>query len=300
MKRILNLLVAVILLTSLVSVNSCQVGENDPFLSFRTRDNRLSAVWTLEAGTSINSFSFNEEFKWLSNDCEDVVGIENYVETDTESKTYIYTNSMVNYDRKYTTTRIFFDPYEGSEFEDAQNIQRSVNYSYEISIKTNGEYRVYVIFNLFEENFPLSPDAEGDMQFGKTFSGTYEYTDTWHWQENSLGSKSAVEFAGFPLIQFDIEAIYKLPDLSFDYNYINAITFKNESMIFEIDKLNDKELTLTTSYNDRGFYQEVDRNWEAYDTQGNDYNCEGTYTFTTVEDHNHRYEFIGDGKNVDQ
>jgi len=293
-------MVAVVLMTSFVSVNSCQRGENDPFLSLRTRDNRISAVWTLESGVSTHSFSFDEEFKWLDNDCEDVVGKENYQETDNESKTYIYTNSMVNFDRKYTTTRTFFDPYEGSEYEDAQNIIRSVNYNYEISIKKNGEYRVYVTFNLFEENFPLSPDSEGEMQFGKTFSGTYEYTDTWHWQDNSLGDKSAIEFAGFPLIQFSIEAVYKLPDLSFDYNYINAITFDNQSMIFEIDKLNNKELTMTTSYNDRGFYQEVDKDWEAYDPQGNDYNCEGTYTYTTVEDYNHVFEFISDGKNVDQ
>jgi len=277
----------------LLIVNSCK--EDEPIPQDNDTDaflNDIAAVWTLESGVSTHSFSFNEEFKWLDNDCEDVVGKENYQETDNESKTYIYTNSMVNYDRKYATTRTFIAPYEGSEYEDAQNIIRSVNYNYEISIEKNGEYKVYVNYSLFEENFPLSLDSEGEMQFGKTFAGTYEYTDKWSWQDNYIDKKSTIEFAGFPLIQFGIKAVYQLPDLSFDYNYINSITFNNQSIIFDIDKLNNQELTLTFIYNNRIFYQEVENSWEAFDPQGNNYNCEGTYRFTTVEDYSHMFEFI--------
>ena len=309
MKSNKALLIVLSILLSFPFLNSCKRGENDPFLSLISRNSRISAVWELESGYSDEFLSEDEEFRWLDNDCEDAIdGFGNplgdeYRETDVQSKTFNYSDALAHYELATSTTRkTVIDPavgfaVQGKEYEDAWSIERDINYAYELTIKKNGEYRVYVTYNLFDDNVPLHPDSDGDQQYGKTYSGTFEYTDNWHWTNNSVGTKEGIQFDGFPLPVVNIRPQYDA-DFNFFLNWVTGIEFSNNFVIFEIDKLMSKELTLVSVTNENSFYQEVDNQYEAYN--GGPIDCEGTFTFTSVNNTNYYLQFISDGKTVNQ
>ena len=303
------LLIALSILLAVPFFNSCKRGDNDPFISFKARDSRISAVWELESGYSDEFSSQDEEFRWLDDDCEDAIDglgnplMEEYRETDVQSKTFNYSDALVNYNLLSSTTRdLILDPavgiaVQGKEYEDAWTITRDINYYYELTIKKNGEYRVYVTYNLFDHDVPLHPDQENDQQYGKTYSGTFEYVDNWHWTDNTLGTKEGIQFDGFPLPVVNIQPQYD-DDFNFFNNWVTGISFDNSYVIFEIDKLMSKELTLVGISNENSFYQEVDNEFEAY--AGGAIDCEGTFTYTSIKNTNYYFQFVSDGKSVSQ
>lgn len=50
-----------LLALSIVIISSCKKGEEDPFLSLRTRKARISGEWTLKSGSVINTYNNNTE-----------------------------------------------------------------------------------------------------------------------------------------------------------------------------------------------------------------------------------------------
>jgi len=303
------LVIVLSILLSVPSFNSCKRGDNDPFLSLKSRDSRISAVWELESGYSDEYMQQDEEFRWLDDDCEDAVdGLgnplsEEYRETDEQSKTFNYSDALAHYEiATFTTRDLFIDPVvglivQGKEYEDAHSITRDINYDYELTIKKNGEYRVYVTYNLFDDDVPLHPDQDGDPQYGMTYSGTFEYVDNWHWTNNSLGTKEGIQFDGFPLPIVSIRPQYD-DDFNFFNNWVTGINFDNKFMIFEIDKLMSKELTLIGISSENSFYQEVDNEYEAI--LNGPIDCEGTFTFTSIMNSNYYFQFVSDGKSVNE
>ena len=298
-KRSLFLILGLILTIPLY--NDCRRGENDPWLSFRSRTSRISAVWSLESGY-INFYNkTDEEFNWLNGDCEEATNVVAYNFSDVKTNTYNFSNSFISYSQLYTTTRPTVDvdgqQVKGNEWEDANTIDRGVNYSFEITIKTNGTYRIYITYNLNETEFPNPPDDQGETQWGKTYSWTYEYTDNWHWQDDGLGTKSCIHFTGFPILNIVITAHYNL-DLSYDYNYVSDVNFLNVSKIFSIDRLEHKNLDLISNDTENSYYQEH-VSYEAYLGQDN-IQCDGTFTLSSNGLNNQSLKFTSDGKNVDQ
>lgn len=304
------LLIVLIAVLALPTINSCGIGEKDPFISLMSRNSRLSAVWTLKSGYSDEYLSLDEEFRWKDDDCEDAMDAnggmlsEEYRETDNQNKTFNYSDALVHYELLTTTTRDKFLDLtagllvDGKEYEDAWTIERDIHYKYEITIKKNGEYRVYVTYNLFDDDVPNVIDGDGDMQYGKTYTGTFEYVDNWRWTDNSLGKKEGVLFDGFPL-----PVVTNFPeydqDLNYFNNYVSSINFANTPMIFDLERLAKKEMTLIGQANENSFYQEVDNEYEAF-LSGQSIDCEGTFTFTSVKNSNYYFQFISDGKSVDK
>ncbi len=304
------LLIVLIAVLALPTINSCSVGEKDPFISLMSRNSRLSAVWTLKSGYSDEYLSLDEEFRWKDDDCEDAMDAnggmlsEEYRETDNQNKTFNYSDALVHYELLTTTTRDKFLDLtagllvDGKEYEDAWTIERDIHYKYEITIKKNGEYRVYVTYNLFDDDVPNVIDGDGDMQYGKTYTGTFEYVDNWRWTDNGLGGKEGVLFDGFPL-----PVVTNFPeydqDLNYFNNYVSSINFSNTPMIFDLERLAKKEMTLIGQANENSFYQEVDNEYEAF-LSGQSIDCEGTFTFTSVKNSNYYFQFISDGKSVDK
>ena len=300
-------LVALIVLMAIPFFNSCKRGANDPWLSMKTRNSRISAVWTLESGYYDWLYQYEEEFRWLDNDCEDVPGaMQEYKDVVTTSKSYNFSDALAHYEEAYNTTRdeewensiIGYVP--GKEYEDAHSIKRDVNFDYELTIKKNGTYRIYITYNLFEDDYP-QPDepGNGDPQYGKTFSGTFEYVDEWHWTDNSLGSKEGIQFDGFPFPQVVTDAKYDI-DKRFVLNWVADLQFVNQSLTFEVDKLESKQLTLMSKDSESGFFREVDNEYVAQTSDGTDLDCEGTFTVTTLENQNFFLQWVSDGKSVDQ
>lgn len=303
MKTKRNIVLILGLLMIIPLFNECRRGANDPWLSFRSRNSRISAVWSLESGY-INLFNrLDEQFEWNNNKCEEATTQLAYNYTDTKTYTSTYSNSLVSYNQTYTTTRPTVDvsgqAINGNDYEDGNTISRGVNYSLELTIKTNGTYRAYITYNVNEQKYPQPADDNGDPQWGKTFSGTYEYTDNWHWQDDGLGTKSCIQFNGFPYLNVTVTAQYKL-DLSYDYNYISDISFTNQPTTFSIDKLENKNLTFILDDTENGYYQQLDDMFNAYLNNGDAVECQGTYTFSTQDMNKQSLNFSSDGKNVDQ
>jgi len=299
-KKTLILIFALILTIPLF--NDCRRGENDPWLSFRSRDSRLSAVWTLESGYISLYNKFNEEFNWANDNCEEATGMVNYNWQDVKTKTFNFSNSLVSYLQDYTTTRDTVNEggliIKGNDWEDGNTMNRDINFSFEITVKTNGTYRVYITYNLDETEYP-NPEDAGFTQITKTFSGTYEYTDNWHWQDDAVGTESGVYFTGFPVLNITLKAKYDLTDENrFLYNYVENIGFVNEEKIFEIDQLEHKNLTIMANDAENSYYQEY-TNYESI-LDGDPIPCEGTLTFSNNNQNNHIYKFTSDGKNVEQ
>jgi hypothetical protein len=317
MKSNKTLLIALSILLALPFFNSCRRGEKDPFLSFKSRNSRISAVWTLESGYAEHFSSIDTEFRWLDDECEDAFDgdgsplREEHKDKRVLSKTFNFSDALATYNQLLTTTEedIIEELYptfgvSKNEYEDArskQNVQ--INFDYELTIKKNGEYKIYITYNYFDPDVPLFNDDNQELQYGMTYSGTFEYIDNWHWTENSLGTREGIEFAGFPLPIVHIRPVYDLTDpldIQFEYNYVTGIDFENNDMIFELEKLMSKEMTFTGFDNENFYYQNQDNEFEAYLDGNEKIDCLGTYTETNVENKNYYFQWISDGKSVDQ
>lgn len=316
MKSNKALLIALSILLALPFLNSCRRGEKDPFISFKSRNSRISAVWTLESGYSDKFYSRDTEFRWLDDECEDAVdGDGNPLPLENKdkrvfSKSFNYSDALATYNQELTTTEkniideTYNTPVSKNEYEDAYT-KRSVqiNYKYELTIKKNGEYKIYVTYNYFDPDVPLYINDKPQMQFGMTYSGTFEYVDNWHWTDNSLGTREGIQFDGFPLPVLNIVPIYDftvITNIQFMYNYVTGIEFENNNMIFELEKLMSKEMTLKAFDNENFYYQNQDTKYKAYLDGGGKIDCQGTYTETNVDNKYYYFQFISDGKSVDQ
>ncbi len=310
MKSNKALLIVFSIILALPFVNSCKRGDKDPFLSLKSRNSRISANWELKSGYSDDYLSIDEEFRWLDSDCEDANDAgggaltDEYKENDVQSKTFNYSDALAHYELLTTTTREnVIDPVagllvQGKEYEDAWTIKRDINYNYELTIKKNGEYRVYVTYNLFDDDVPNVIDGNGDMQYGQTYTGTFEYVDNWHWTNSSVGSKEGIMFDGFPMPIVNNMPEYD-QDLNYFNNYVSGISFSNETMVFDIERLASKELTLIGQDKENSYYQDVDEEYEAF-LNGQSIDCKGTFTYNSQDNKNYYLQFISDGKSVDK
>lgn len=294
-----------ILLFPLLSLVGCKVGDNDPFLSLRSRDNRISATWKLESGSFTQFNDSIIEFVWNDQDCEDAefVGVEEFKTQITQTETYTFSNALMNFDTKLTISSDEIDMINGwdvSVWEDANTYNRGVEFSYEITIKKNGKYEAKIIYRVFEPNYPQIDKPDGKPQWGKTFSGEYVYTDSWFWQDNSQGNKAGITFQGFPLPDVLLGAKFDFLSGKLIRNYIDGVFFRNDPITFNTDKLENKAMTLVGSSTDYGFYLDEDNQYDAYLPGGEKITCKGKLTTTIKENQSFSLQFSSNGSNVDE
>ncbi|MEA3446646.1 MAG: hypothetical protein U9R19_18165 [Bacteroidota bacterium] len=308
--RIKGLLVIALFIT----FSACEKNENDdPVVEIDDKLdllNDLSAVWNLESGYSEFFHSTVKEFRWLDNVCENAVdGNGNPLPQEFDDKTvfskaYNYTNALSVYNQLLTTT--MNDPFDTlvnftipkNEYEDAYTKSNiTVNYSYDLTIKKNGEYKVSVIYNHFEPDYPLYYNDEIEMQYGQSFSGTSEYVGNWYLSDNDFGLNQGIRFEGFPLIVVHILPVYDLTDITdirFEFNYVSGIDFTTEDMLFEIENLTDTAMTLSFSENKNSYSQIANQEFEAY-FNNFQVDCQGVFTEVTVKNKNQYLSFKSDG-----
>ncbi len=278
--------------------------------------NKLSAVWQLESGYSEKFYSQDTEFRWLDDDCEDAVdGLLNPLPQEFEDQTVLsrsfnYADALATYNQLLATTED--DPYDTlvgyhipkNEYEDAHSKSNvNINFNYELIIKKTGEYKIYITYNYYEDNYPLYPDDALETQYGKTFSGTFEYVDNWYFIDNSIGSNPGLLFEGFPLPMVDIIPVYDLTDIQdiqFLFNYVSGIGFKNNQLTFSIEDINHTNLTISATDNESSFMQSTDNEFEAYLLNGTSIDCEGIFTESNVVNQNIYLEFSSDGYDVEE
>lgn len=275
----------------------------------------LSANWTLESGYS-DIYSLHESsYKWLDDECEDAFdGNSNPLPQEYDhkralSKSITYLQALVTYNQLLTTTEenvidtTINSSVDTNEFEDAYSKQDvKINFRYDLTLKKNGMYRVYIIYNYYEPDAPLYSDQDTIMQHGKTYSGTFEYLSKWLLLENSIGLESKLLLTGFPLPIVSIIPVYDLSnpsDIELDYNFVSDIDFLIHDQVFEFEQISSMKMTLMAINGDNSFDQIRDAEFEAYRANGTTIDCEGVYTETQVTTENLYFEFISDGIDVE-
>jgi hypothetical protein len=104
MKKIFLLsAMAVLMLSSVVTLNSCKKGADDPAISLRSRTSRLAGKWTISAGTE-NSVSVNGANTSTSTTTINSTTITQVSNNTTTTGTIAYTVEFVK-DGTYTMTR---------------------------------------------------------------------------------------------------------------------------------------------------------------------------------------------------
>jgi len=105
--KIIKLLLLLVII--IVIIPSCKKGDNDPFLSLRSRKARITGNWELITGTTIYTFNDTTESVTYYENKVDVV----YSTTDAgtiASGTYSYTEKWnINKDYTFKITQNFFD-----------------------------------------------------------------------------------------------------------------------------------------------------------------------------------------------
>ena len=84
------------LISSVVLVSSCKRGEEDPFLSLRSRDNRVMGEWT------VSSVEAREEINESSNSLVTNIVVEQKFSGDNYTTDSSITTNTTNYKRTYT------------------------------------------------------------------------------------------------------------------------------------------------------------------------------------------------------
>jgi hypothetical protein len=84
------------LISSVVFVSSCKRGEDDPFLSLRSRDNRVMGEWT------VSSVEAREEINESSNSLVTNIVVEQKFSGDNYTTDSSITTNTTNYKRTYT------------------------------------------------------------------------------------------------------------------------------------------------------------------------------------------------------
>ena len=116
MKKIFLLsAMAVLMLSSVVTLNSCKKGADDPAISLRSRTSRLAGKWTISAGTesTLDTYGGTTPTTYSSTTTINGTTITEVSNNTTTSGSIVYTVEFVK-DGTYTMTRN--ETYTGSSY----------------------------------------------------------------------------------------------------------------------------------------------------------------------------------------
>lgn len=324
------LLVAATLAIVFPLFESCKKGPNDPGISLKSRDSRISAVWTLSGGSWQIDDIIQEVLNWTAgpdgDDCEDAVvtGLKEYTANISRTRTITFGagafSSSASNDRDDDNFTSWFPSEglsweinlsgqgidDGSEWASGQTISRGLIIgNYELTIRKNGTFMVTFDYTLYEEDYPLpNLDDGGGTQEGKTFKGTYTGNGNWWWS-NSAKNKSGITLEGLPVPMPTVTAVY-VDDGSgngideFDFNFVSSVDVMAVTTTFTIDRLANKDMTWMGVGDDMDVVTEITDEYEAEDQNnaGEWFDCIATTTTTTTTRWNVSLDFTSDGKNV--
>ncbi len=304
-------------------MDGCKRGPNDPGISLKSRDSRISAVWSLSGGTITITETKHEVLEWDDNDCENIAGgQEAYDETVSRTRTFTLSSTAIAFNQSASSDRDWFTGgaefpdsdneennmdagiCDGGEWAEGQTITRTITITdYKMTIRKDGTYEVSFNYSLTDSDFNLYfPDQNGNTQQGNTLSGTYTVTGNWWWSDQKK-NKSGIVLENFPMIDPTVSAEYEDGDNNgedkFDYNYVSDITVTNNTITFTLDRLANKELTLTANISTNDMDKDVSESFEGYDTNNNQWiDCISTVTITNTTTITGTWNFTSDGKNV--
>ncbi|HRK27305.1 MAG TPA: hypothetical protein PK239_08450 [Chitinophagales bacterium] len=154
--------------------SNCRRGEDDPWLSFETRNARLSANWVLETYNinDIDKLETTTQFSSTACDTGSIGGtsISNVIRKEELKDSLL--NSITNYVNGTTSITRIYD----------------INFTYTLNIADDGTYTCNGNFSYF--NPQLNSQVNG------SFSSN---ANSWYW-ENSQKTKWAITFINFPII----------------------------------------------------------------------------------------------------
>ncbi len=193
MKKIFFLLAVAIF--SATFITSCKKGEDDPFISFRSRDGRIIGVWIMKNKTYTNKSQTVD--KTTNNVNSDVYNTD---ETTTTTETFdgtTYTQKTTS-DNKYNSTQTTYD-WVTSSFTTATSDSKSVNtttdtytYSVEVEIKDDHTYTAtYTKTNLSHKtsnsqtNNGTTTTTETDTTYSPQSTKTWTEEGNWYWLDSN-------------------------------------------------------------------------------------------------------------------
>jgi len=163
-------LLSILALAAVVVLSGCKKGEEDPFLSFSSRDGRLAGTWTLSSGT------FNLGYTY-SNGAEDdpsavVTDYDYNYELDGSNAAYSYTQTL-----------------NGAANGDASS---SIPFTIEVTFDKEGTYTAHIV-----ASYPVRLDGGGALD-------DYNQTSSGHWSwvndgKNKVGLRLQ-QSAGGPVL----------------------------------------------------------------------------------------------------
>ncbi|MBK6609683.1 MAG: hypothetical protein IPI59_08510 [Sphingobacteriales bacterium] len=188
---VLLVFLVVILGTNLTMFNSCKRGDDDPWISFRTRNERLCGEWILTRYINKSSESVQKTITFNSSFCDtaNVAGT-------TLSKVLAednYNNGIINSLISTTTNG---------------NLAYDISIVYFLTIKEDGTYTCSGSYSFYDTGIKAAVLGNFTTDI-----------NTWYWQDSKL-SKWGVTFNNFPDISVGSIAIIGKPIV-----YRNEITF---------------------------------------------------------------------------
>ena len=204
-KRQLSLwLLSFILLFQMPFMQSCKRGDEDPFLSIYTRNNRLQGEWLLQTYNLDQSEDLDSITTFSSTQCDTSnIGGQINVKISRQDafSDSLLTSVITNTSSSLGNTKVY-----------------DVEFGYRIVIDKNGTYQCNGTYSYYS--------SEQNANIEGSFSSAQ---NSWYW-ENSIKTKWAVSFVNFPLIDFENMAETSIP-----------ITF-SEVQTFDLERLTRENL----------------------------------------------------------
>ncbi len=121
--KTLRILMTIVVVATLFQ--SCKKGENDPFLSLKTRDARITGDWELTYGNE--TYTYTENYQGDTYEESASLIVENGIANETEW--YSYTMNGVNETDSYS-----YDPYS---YEEITTIEKNGDYSVNATVENS-------------------------------------------------------------------------------------------------------------------------------------------------------------------
>ena len=244
MKKIIFLLAVAVISATFIS--SCKKGEDDPFISFRSRDSRIIGTWTLKSQTYTDTRQ--TVTKTTNNVNSDV---DNTDEKTTETYTFdgtTYTEKTTD-DNKDNNTTTSYDyvnnkfTTSSSETKDVQTTTDTYTYSVEVEIKDDHTYKAtYTKTELTHKTSNSytyggnTTTTETDTSYSPQNTKTWTEEGNWFWLD---ANDDKIYIEAGPLSG----VLKKLSNKEVIIEYINKNstdkTDYNQSLLFTYDDTND-------------------------------------------------------------
>jgi len=190
-------------------MQSCKHGDEDPFLSIYTRNNRIQGEWLLKTYNLDQSEDLDINTTFSSTQC-DTSNIGGQINTKINRQDAfgdsLLTSVITNTSSSIGNTKVY-----------------DVQFGYRIIIDKNGTYQCNGTYSYFSSD--EGAEIEG------SFSSTQ---NSWYW-ENSIKTKWAVSFVNFPLIDFENMESTSIPITFTDVQTFDLERLTREDLYFNFE-----------------------------------------------------------------